>query len=86
MFLVALYNILPPNLTDILYPIAPVSNIQLLHPLQLDSAVPEKLCLMSRDEQSVLVVSYAELKQCFMVAFSELLQSSQSSQSAAGFS
>ena len=47
--------------------------------LQLDSGLPEKMCLMSRDEQSVLVVSYAELKQCFMAAFSELLQSSQQS-------
>lgn len=50
---------------------------------QLDCGVPEKLCLMSRDEQSVLVVSYAELKHCFMTAFSELIQSSQSSQQAA---
>ena len=45
---------------------------------QLDSGSPEKICLTSRDEQSVLVVSYAELKQNFERAFSELLSSGQS--------
>ena len=42
---------------------------------QLDSGVSEKICLMSRDEQSILVVSYAELKQCFESAFAELVGS-----------
>lgn len=45
---------------------------------KLDSGSPERICLTSRDEQSVLVVSYAELKQNFERAFSELLSSSQS--------
>lgn len=36
----------------------------------------KKVCLMSRDEQSVLVVSYAELRQCLDTSFEELVQSS----------
>lgn len=40
---------------------------------KLDAGVPEKICLMSRDEQNILVVSYAELKQCLESSFSELL-------------
>lgn len=40
---------------------------------KLDAGVPEKICLMGRDEQNVLVVSYAELKQCFESSFSEIL-------------
>ncbi|XP_061165359.1 PAN2-PAN3 deadenylation complex subunit pan3-like isoform X1 [Saccostrea echinata] len=40
---------------------------------KLDSGSPERICLTSRDEQSVLVVTYAELKQNFERAFSELL-------------
>lgn len=30
---------------------------------------------MSRDEQSILVVSYAELRQCLETSFGELIQS-----------
>lgn len=52
---------------------------------KLDAGSSEKICLMSRDEQSVLVVSYAELKQCFTAAFSEILQASSQS-SSMGFS
>ncbi|KAK6172940.1 hypothetical protein SNE40_016494 [Patella caerulea] len=40
---------------------------------KVDAGVPEKICLMSRDEQSVIVVSYAEIKRCFESSFSELL-------------
>ncbi|KAI1301494.1 PAN2-PAN3 deadenylation complex subunit pan3 [Halotydeus destructor] len=40
---------------------------------KLDMGSPEKLCLVSRDEQNVLIVSYAELKRCFDSAFHELL-------------
>lgn len=50
---------------------------------QLDSGSPERICLTSRDEQSVLVVSYAELKQNYERAFSELL--TPSSQAHAAF-
>ncbi|XP_064482254.1 PAN2-PAN3 deadenylation complex subunit Pan3-like isoform X2 [Ornithodoros turicata] len=54
--------------------------IDLAHVVQalnkLDAGVPEKICLMSRDEQNVLVVSYAELKQCLESSFNELLASS----------
>ncbi|KAL5011536.1 hypothetical protein ScPMuIL_010087 [Solemya velum] len=46
---------------------------------KFDSGVPEKICLMSRDEQSVLVVSYAELKQFYEAAFNELMTAGQPS-------
>lgn len=32
-----------------------------------------QICLMSRDEQSILVVSYTELKQCLEQSFEEIL-------------
>ncbi|KAH0535503.1 PAN2-PAN3 deadenylation complex subunit PAN3 [Cotesia glomerata] len=41
---------------------------------KLDAGSPDKICLMSRDEQSVLVVSYAELRQCLENSFDELVQ------------
>ncbi|GIY22410.1 PAN2-PAN3 deadenylation complex subunit pan3 [Caerostris extrusa] len=40
---------------------------------KLDAGVSEKICLMARDEQNVLVVSYAELKTCFESSFNEIL-------------
>ena len=40
---------------------------------KLDSGVSDKVCLMSRDEQNVLVVSYSELKQCLDQSFSECI-------------
>lgn len=40
---------------------------------KLDAGIPEKICLMSRDEQNVLVVTYAELKQYFDSSFAEIL-------------
>ncbi|XP_069692490.1 PAN2-PAN3 deadenylation complex subunit PAN3 isoform X2 [Periplaneta americana] len=40
---------------------------------KLDTGAPEKICLMSRDEQSILVVSYAELKHCLEQSFEEIL-------------
>lgn len=40
---------------------------------KLDAGVSEKICLMARDEQNVLVVSYAELKGCFESSFNEVL-------------
>ncbi|XP_048453885.1 PAN2-PAN3 deadenylation complex subunit pan3 [Rhincodon typus] len=43
---------------------------------KLDAGVPEKISLVSRDEKSVLVVTYADLKRCFESAFSELLAAS----------
>lgn len=46
---------------------------------KLDVGVPEKISLISRDEQSVLVVSYAELKHCLEQSFSELSSSSSAS-------
>ncbi|ORX99458.1 hypothetical protein K493DRAFT_110095 [Basidiobolus meristosporus CBS 931.73] len=39
---------------------------------KLDAGVDEKIMLMSRDEQSCLIVSYKELKNCIDQAFSEL--------------
>ncbi|KAF2884641.1 hypothetical protein ILUMI_21528 [Ignelater luminosus] len=43
---------------------------------KLDTGVPEKVCLMSRDEQSILVVSYMELKHCLEQSFDEVLNAS----------
>lgn len=40
--------------------------------LQLDAGVPEKISLVSRDEKSVLVVTYSDLKRCFDNTFQEL--------------
>ncbi len=42
---------------------------------QLDSGSLEKITLVSRDEQNVLVVSYADLKRCVEQAFHELTSS-----------
>lgn len=42
---------------------------------KLDSGSQDKVCLMSRDEQSILVVSYAELRQCLETSFGEIVQS-----------
>lgn len=44
---------------------------------KLEHASPEKLCLVSRDEQNVLIVSYAELKKCFDSSFEDLFPSSE---------
>jgi len=41
---------------------------------KLDAGSSERVCLTSRDEQSILVVSYHDLKACMESAFSELLQ------------
>lgn len=40
--------------------------------IKFDAGSPEKICLISRDQQHVLVVSFAELKKCFENAFSDL--------------
>lgn len=40
---------------------------------KLDAGALERVQLMSRDEQSVLIVTYAELKNCLENAFSELM-------------
>uniref|UniRef100_A0A069DZG7 PAN2-PAN3 deadenylation complex subunit PAN3 n=1 Tax=Panstrongylus megistus TaxID=65343 RepID=A0A069DZG7_9HEMI len=42
---------------------------------KLDAGTNEKVCLMSRDEQSVLVVTYAELKHCLEQSFAEIVAS-----------
>lgn len=47
---------------------------------KLDAGVQEKICLMSRDEQNVLVVSYAELKQYFESSFEALASTNISKQ------
>lgn len=43
-----------------------------LYLTQLDAGVPEKISLVSRDEKSVLVVTYSDLKRCFDSTFQEL--------------
>jgi len=40
---------------------------------RLDAGIPDMIGLMSRDEQNVLVVSYAELKNCLERSYTELL-------------
>ena len=40
---------------------------------KLDVGSPEKICLISRDEQNILIVSFAELKRCFESSLNELL-------------
>merc|ERR1719367_834424 len=42
---------------------------------RLDAGVPDKICLISRDEQNVLVVSYGELKHCLDQSFAECVHS-----------
>jgi hypothetical protein len=43
---------------------------------KLDFGSPERICLMSRDEQNVIIVSYADLKSCFEATFQQLLEAS----------
>ena len=42
--------------------------------LKLDAGSTERICLTSRDEHSVLVVSYHDLKACLETAFNDLTQ------------
>ena len=42
---------------------------------KLDAGVGEKVCLMSCDEQNVLVVNYSELRQCLEQSFAECIHS-----------
>ncbi len=49
---------------------------------RLDAGVPDRVCLMSRDEQNVLVVSYAELKHCLEQSFGECVHANRTAASA----
>lgn len=49
---------------------------------RLDAGVSDKVCLMSRDEQNVLVVSYGELRQCLEQSFSECVHAARSTNAA----
>ena len=42
---------------------------------KFDAGVSDKICLMSRDEQNVLVVAYSELKICLEQSYTECVQS-----------
>ena len=42
---------------------------------KFDGGVSDKICLMSRDEQNVLVVAYSELKICLEQSYAECVQS-----------
>ena len=54
-----------------------LSNAHIVQSLnKLDAGSDEKVQLVSRDEQSVLVVTYNELKNCLDRAFQELLDAS----------
>ena len=48
--------------------------------MQLDAGVQEKICLSSHDGQTVLVVTYADLKACINSAFTELCHQQQQQQ------
>ena len=50
---------------------------------RLDAGTHEKVCLMSRDEQNVLVVTYHELRQCLEQSFAECVSSQRGHQAAA---
>lgn len=39
----------------------------------MDAGVPEKLILLSRDERSMLIASYADLKRCLESVYQDLL-------------
>ncbi|RUP48565.1 hypothetical protein BC936DRAFT_144398 [Jimgerdemannia flammicorona] len=39
---------------------------------KLDAGLDEKIMLMSRDEQSCLIVSYKEIKNCIIASFRDL--------------
>merc|ERR1712025_465113 len=41
---------------------------------RLDAGIPDLVCLMARDEQNVLVVSYLELKNCLEQSTARCLQ------------
>lgn len=45
---------------------------------KFDAGVSDKICLMSRDEQNVLVVAYSELKICLEQSYAECVQSARS--------
>jgi len=45
---------------------------------KFDAGVPDKICLMSRDEQNVLVVAYHDLKICLDQSYAECVQSAKS--------
>lgn len=53
---------------------------------QIEAGTYESIALHSRDEQSVLVVSYADLKLCLENSFSELLSASSNHSTAASSS
>jgi|LauGreSBDMM110SN_4_FD.fasta_scaffold82855_1 hypothetical protein len=40
--------------------------------IQIDAGVPEKVLLLSRDEQNMMVVSYADLKACAEGAYAQV--------------
>jgi len=51
---------------------------------KFDAGVQDKISLMSRDEQNVLVVSYAELKECLVLSYSECMQSAKQASTRSG--
>ncbi|KAF0298845.1 PAN2-PAN3 deadenylation complex subunit PAN3 [Amphibalanus amphitrite] len=50
---------------------------------KLDAGSSDKICLMSRDMQNVLVATYAELKQCFQRSFQEVFEETLAKEDAA---
>ncbi|KAK7055351.1 PAN2-PAN3 deadenylation complex subunit PAN3 [Favolaschia claudopus] len=52
---------------------------------KLDSGTDERIMLVSRDEQSCLVVSYKDIKACIESSFSELARAGSSTTAASGY-
>jgi len=51
---------------------------------KLDAGVPEKILLLSRDEMSMLIVSYADIKRCAEGAYNELKTRAQKTRTVQG--
>lgn len=47
---------------------------------QVEAASPERLCLVSRDSQNVIIVTYADIKQWLDTSFSYLVDKHRQSQ------
>jgi hypothetical protein len=72
-----LYNFLPKILGRLSYDLSvPIFECVILGYFdvkQLDAGVPEKVILLSRDERSMLIASYGDLKRCLEGVYQELV-------------
>ena len=70
------YNLLPPISCETALGYKKAIQQTTFFLLQLDAGVSENIALHSRDEQSVLVVSYSDLKGCLQTTFSDVCSAS----------